>query len=93
MRKLLAVSALALAGCCNIVQRPERAAWACDPYENTCEVAATLAIPFSDPKGPEGGIAKAYCTLLFPVLLVDLPLDAVVDTVFLPWDLGWRLAR
>lgn len=93
MRKLLSAAMIALAGCCNILLRPERAAWACDPYENTCEVAAVVAMPFSVPKGPEGGIAKAYATLLLPVSLVDLPLEAVADTVFLPWDLGWKLAR
>jgi uncharacterized protein YceK len=92
MRRLLATAGLALlSGCCNIVTRPERAHWACAPYECTTEVAKTLAVPFQDPKGPEGGIAQAYVTLLYPVILVSLPCDAVVDTVFLPWDFGFWL--
>ena len=93
MRRLLATALLAFAGCCNICTRPEKELWACRPYECTCEVAATLAIPFSDPVGPEGGIAKAYCTLLFPFILVDFPFDMVVDTAFLPWDCGVGYAR
>lgn len=93
MRKLLSAVMLALAGCCNIATRPEKAHWACSPYECTVEVAKTLAVPFQEPKGPEGGIAKAYVTLLYPVILISLPCDAVVDTVFLPWDFGWWLAK
>lgn len=86
MKRLLAIVLLACAGCCNLMMRPD-AEQNLGPYWCTCEVAETLAIPFSEPKGPEGGIAKAYCTLLFPVILIDLPFDAAVDTVMLPWDL------
>lgn len=86
MGRLLAMALLACAGCCNLMMRPD-AEQNLGPYWCTCEVAETLAVPFSEPKGPEGGIAKAYCTLLFPVILIDLPFDAVVDTVMLPWDL------
>lgn len=91
MKRLLAIALLSFAGCCNIVTRPEKDMWACPPYGCTCEVADTLAIPFRDPVGPEGGIAQAYVTLLYPVILVSLPCDAVVDTVFLPWDFGFWL--
>ena len=85
MRRLLAVALLVCAGCCNLMMRPD-AERNLGPYWCTCEVAETLAIPFSEPKGPEGGIAKAWCTLLLPVTIIDLPLEAVVDTVLLPWD-------
>lgn len=32
------------------------------------------------------GFEKAVCGVLLPVLIIDLPFDAVVDTVMLPWD-------
>ena len=86
MKRLLAIALLACAGCCNLMMRPD-AEQNLGPYWCTCEVAETLAVPFSEPKGPEGGFAKAYCTLLFPVILIDFPFDAAVDTVMLPWDL------
>ena len=93
MKRILAISLLALSGCCNIMTRPEKPMWVCSPYENTVEVAKVLAAPFVEPTGPEGGIAQAYATLFFPVFLLDLPFDAVVDTVFLPWDFGWWCFR
>ena len=90
MRRALMAAAVAavvtLCGCANIVYRtdsePNRG-----PYFCTCEMAATVAAPFTEPKGPEGGIAKAVCTLLLPVTVVSLPCDAVLDTLFLPYDL------
>ena len=89
---LLAVAALALAaGCGNLVNRtgdgPNRG-----PYASTAEIAECVAAPFSEPKGSEGGIAKAYCTLLLPVTVLSLPFDAVIDTVMLPYDL-WASRR
>lgn len=86
MRRLLSVLLLACAGCCNLTMRPY-AENNLGPYWCTCKVAETLAVPFSDPVGPEGGILKAYCILMFPIMLVDFPFDAAVDTVMLPWDL------
>lgn len=85
MRRLLFVPLLACAGCCNLTMRPY-AENNLGPYWCTCKVAETLTVPFSDPVGPEGGILKAYCILMFPIMLVDFPFDAVVDTVMLPWD-------
>ena len=85
MRRLLSVLLLACAGCCNLTMRPY-AENNLGPYWCTCKVAETLTVPFSDPEGPEGGILKAYCTLMFPIMLVDFPFDAAVDTVMLPWD-------
>lgn len=85
MRRLLSVLLLACAGCCNLTMRPY-AENNLGPYWCTCKVAETLTVPFSDPVGPEGGILKAYCILMFPIMLVDFPFDAVVDTVMLPWD-------
>ncbi len=77
-------------GCCNIAERDGKHSFATPPYYATCTVAGCIAIPFKDkPAGPEGGIAQAYCTLLLPALVVDLPFEAVADTVMLPWDL-WK---
>ena len=86
MRRLLSVLLLACSGCCNLTMRPY-AENNLGPYWCTCKVAETLAVPFSDPEGPEGGILKAYCILMFPIMLVDFPFDAAVDTAMLPWDL------
>lgn len=86
MRRLLSVLLLACAGCCNLTMRPY-AENNLGPYWCTCKMAETLAVPFSDPEGPEGGILQAYCTLMFPIMLVDFPFDAAFDTVMLPWDL------
>jgi uncharacterized protein YceK len=93
---IAALLALA-AGCCNVVTRPEYGStmWATPPYRCTCEVAECVAVPFSEPKGPEGAIARAWCTVLLPAFLVDVPFDAVADTVMLPWDacMGKKEAR
>lgn len=77
----------ALCGCANIMYRTNGSGPNRGPYFCTCEMAGCVAAPFTEPKGPEGGIAKALCTLILPVTLVSLPCDAVLDTVFLPYDL------
>ena len=56
-------------------------------YSGTRADCGVVAVPFSDPKGPEGGIAKALCTILLPVSIIDLPLELVADTVTLPYDI------
>ena len=90
MRRMIVSTALAamaaLCGCANIVYRTDREPNR-GPYFCTCEMAEAVAAPFTEPKGPEGGIAKAVCTLLLPVTIVSLPCDAVLDTLFLPYDL------
>ena len=88
MKKLTAMLAAALlSGCANILYRTDGMDRNRCPYYCTRVVAASVAAPFTEPKGPEGGIAKAWCTLLLPVTIIDLPLDAVVDTVLLPYDI------
>lgn len=34
----------------------------------------------------EAGIAHAYAVLLFPLIVVDLPLEIVADTITMPYD-------
>ena len=85
MKKLLVSMLLLLSGCANIANRNDGRSLS--PYQCTCEMAASVAAPFRRATGPEGQIAKAYLTLLLPVSVVSLPLDAVLDTVFLPWDM------
>lgn len=87
MKKLMIIVAAALlSGCANIRYRVEPMANG-GPYHCTVSVAEIVALPFqSTPAGPEGGIAQAYATLLLPVTAIDLPLEAVADTLLLPWD-------
>lgn len=87
MKKLTAILATALlSGCANIRYRVEPMANG-GPYYCTVSVAEIVALPFQgEPTGPEGGIAQAYATLLLPVTAIDLPLEAVADTLLLPWD-------
>ena len=87
MKKLAAMLAAALlSGCVNILYRTDGMDKNHGPYYCTCGIAECVAAPFTEPKGPEGGIAKAWCTLLLPFTVIDLPLEAVVDTVLLPYD-------
>ena len=94
IKVLLAACAISLlaSGCANILYRTEGMKENRGPYFCTCAVAETIATAFRKPSGPEGGIAQAYATLFLPITVVDLPLDATVDTVLLPYDLirTWR---
>lgn len=87
MKWLMTVLCAALlSGCANVLYRIEPMANG-GPYHCTVSVAEIVALPFqSEPAGPEGGIAQAYATLLLPVTAIDLPLEAVADTLLLPWD-------
>ena len=100
MKKPLVIVLLAcamLAGCCNIMTRTEceTEPYACAPYPYYCtwEDMKVLAVPFSDPTGPEGSIAKAFATVFFPLFLIDLPFEAALDTVFLPADLTYLCTK
>ena len=61
-------------------------------YQPTCECAECVAIPFQERKFGEDGIAQAFCTVLLPLTVVDLPFEAVLDTVLVPWDL-WTIRK
>ena len=86
MKILIAILAAALlSGCANILYRTDGSE-NFGPYYCTKVVAAFVAAPFTEPKGQEGRIARAWCTLFLPVTVIDLPLDAVVDTLLFPYD-------
>ena len=87
---LMAVASV-LCGCANMMYRTDDGT-NYGPYHCTSMMAACVAAPFTEPDGPEGSIGKALCTLLLPVTLVSLPCDAVVDTIFLPYDL-WAWSK
>ena len=84
---LMAAAVAALCGCANIMYRTDGSEPNRGPYFCTEQVALCVAAPFTAPDGPEGSIGKAVCTVILPVTLVSLPCDAVLDTLFLPYDL------
>jgi len=86
-RVLMAAALAALCGCANLMYRTDGRERNRGPYACTCEMAKCVAAPFTEPDGPEGSIGKAICTLILPVTIVSLPCDAVLDTLFLPYDL------
>lgn len=89
LRALLLLAAFAVAwlmcGCCNLVTRTEKPYFvAPGPYNCTAEVGDMLGVPFRE--SSHDPIGDAFVTLTWPIWLVDLPCEAVCDTVFLPVD-------
>lgn len=84
---VFAILAALGSGCCNVMVRGEKPYFvAPEPYHCTASVAEdAVAAPFKDRSG-EDAIMDAVFTLTWPVWLVDLPCEAVLDTVFLPVD-------
>ena len=81
---LLAVAWL-MCGCINIVERTQKPYFvAPGPYDCTARVARAIGAPFR--KSSHDPIGDAFVTLTWPIWLVDLPCEAVFDTVFLPVD-------
>ena len=79
------VIAWMLSGCINIVERTQKPYFvAPGPYDCTARVACALRAPFRERSMDP--IGDAIVTLTWPIWLVDLPCEAVVDTVFLPAD-------
>lgn len=89
LRALILAALIAVAwlmcGCCNIVTRTEKPYFvAPGPYNCTAEVGDMLGVPFRE--SSHDPIGDAFVTLTWPIWLVDLPCEAVFDTVFLPVD-------
>lgn len=81
---LLAVAWM-LSGCINIVERTQKPYFvAPGPYDCTARVARAIGAPFRE--SSHDPIGDAFVTLTWPIWLVDLPCEAVFDTVFLPVD-------
>lgn len=89
LRALLLLAAFVVAwlmcGCINIVERTQKPYFvAPGPYDCTAEVGDMLGVPFRESSNDP--IGDAFVTLTWPIWLVDLPCEAVFDTVFLPVD-------
>ena len=89
LRALILASLIAVAwlmcGCINIVERTQKPYFvAPGPYDCTARVARAIGAPFR--KSSHDPIGDAFVTLTWPIWLVDLPCEAVFDTVFLPVD-------
>ena len=56
-------------------------------YSGTRACAEVLAIPFRDYKGTAAAWVRAHTIITYPLLLADLPLEAVADTLTLPYDM------
>lgn len=89
LRALLLLAAFGVAwlmcGCINIVERTQKPYFvAPGPYNCTAEVGDMLGVPFRESSNDP--IGAALVTLTWPIWLVDLPCEAVFDTVFLPVD-------
>lgn len=80
---VLSAFAVLVSGCLGIVDRTSgRIEYL---YQPTCEDAELVSIPFRDGSkmSSEGRIAKAYCTVVLPLTVVDFPFEVVLDTVFI----------
>jgi len=73
---MFVVMMLGLSGCANLLLRP-RADYNGGPYCYTSVVSTEIE------RGFNGKLIEQF---FLPVLVLDWPLDAVVDTVFLPYD-------
>jgi uncharacterized protein YceK len=86
---ILALSIFALSfltGCIGIMDRTEYKTPIYRLYQPTCECAEGISIPFEERGSVEKRIAQAVCTVFLPVLVIDLPFEAVFDTLLMPWD-------
>lgn len=81
------ITFLYTSGCISILERTEGGNKITQVYHPTCTCAESIAIPFRERRYGEDGIAQAICTVLLPFTIIDLPLDAVSDTICLPWDI------
>ena len=87
MKKIAIALALLLQGCMCIDLHSSSYKVPAGMYAGTRACASVLAIPFSDMKGTGAAWARAYATVMFPVFLVDFPLEIVADTCTFPYDL------
>lgn len=91
MKKIISMFVFAtflfITGCISIMERTESGSKITQVYHPTCTCAESIALPFRERRYGEDGIAQSICTVLLPCTIIDLPLDAVMDTVCLPWDI------
>ena len=72
-----------LAGCINVFSHIDGTAYS---FGGTVECAKCIATPFAGADGPEACIEESLATILLPVLVVELPFEAVADVITLPYD-------
>lgn len=91
MKQIISLAlALTLSGCLNI---QGHSTGSYKPYESTVGMSHAIVEAFVEkPEWHSGsvgeaGIAHAFSIILLPVAIIALPIEAVADTVTLPYDL------
>lgn len=74
-------------GCLNIANRFDDDWKISYVYSCTCDCAEAIALPFQKKQYGEAGVVQSICTMFLPLFVIDLPFEAVFDTVCLPWDI------
>ena len=87
MKKMAIVLSVLLQGCMCIDLHSSAYKTPAGVYSGTRACAEVLAIPFRNYKGTAAAWARAHTIITYPLLLVDLPLEVISDTVTLPYDM------
>lgn len=100
---LLIAGVTLISGCANTVytlglrnpdQPSMKAKW--PVYEPTRQCAEWVGLGFrnvfTDYVGTDP-YETAYAVVSLPISVIELPCEVVLDTVFLPWDIGWQIVR
>lgn len=96
---LLALTLSLLGGCMNIcylaqTREPCRDSWPVyEPTRGCCQCIRAGALAWCGQQTSLDGVGEAYTAIFLPFLVIDLPCEVVLDTVFLPWDIGWEIVR
>jgi uncharacterized protein YceK len=93
VKRLIACLAAALvSGCICIDLHSSTYSVPAGVYSGTYYCAEVLSIPFRGYRGTCAQWVREHTLLMYPVWLLDLPLELVADTCTLPYDLRVRLA-
>ena len=80
-------AAILLGGCCNIANHTDsHHSHRAGCFSGTIGCAETLAVPFRKAQGSDDSILQSLIVLMYPLLIVDLPLEVAADTITLPYD-------
>lgn len=96
---IAALLLLLTSGCMNLCyvaqqREPHRNSWAVyEPSHSCCQCIGSGVLALFGQTSSVDGVGEAYCAIFLPLLIVDLPCEVVLDTVFLPWDIGWQVVR
>lgn len=93
LKSCLVASAVALSvtillgGCCNILNHTDsHNSHSAGCFSGTIDCADTLAVPFREAQGADDSILQSLVIIMYPLLIVDLPLEVAADTITLPYD-------